>query len=369
MSNKLVFICAARDFHAMDWYKSAKELLPKKEIYILTDIIEGEGYKKLINNNDIVFKLILLDRILLQKQSHIGHIWRNLIKLFLFPIQVILIKRFAKKNPGAIYHAHSMYYLFLAWAARIPYIGTPLGSDVLITPNRSRLYKFFAVKSLKTAKAVTVDSIKMKDKVFELSGVNAQIVQNGIDMESINSFLKSHQFSSDTNKSVLSIRGLTPLYRIEAILTARNLSLKYSDIPITFIYPFQETEYAKKLLPLFKPFDKNLGRVERLKMYELLSGSKLVISIPSSDSSPRSVYEAIFCGCSVVIAYHPYYDVLPQCMKSRIILADLDDNEWFDKAVEASNVLIEKPYFPSEEALNMFDQKRSFRIMEKLLFN
>ena len=369
MSNKLVFLCAARDFHAMDWYKSAKELLPEKEIYILTDIIEGEGYKKLINNNDIVFKLILLDSILLQKQSHIGHIWRNLVKLLVFPIQVILIKRFAKKYPGAIYHVHSMYYLFLAWAAGIPYIGTPLGSDVLITPNRSKLYKFFAVKSLKAAKAVTVDSVKMRDKVYELAGVNARIVQNGIDMDSIDTFLESHPFSSSINKMLLSIRGLTPLYRIEETLTARNLSLKYSDIPITFIYPFQETEYARKILPLFKPFDKNLGRVDRMKMYELMAGSKLVISIPSSDSSPRSVYEAIFCGCLVVIAYHPYYDVLPQCMKSRIILADLDDKEWFDKAVETSNKLIEKPYYPSEEARNMFDQKRSFRIMEKLLFN
>ena len=59
MSNQLVFLCGARDFHAMDWYKSAKELLPEKDVFILTDLIEGEGFKKLINENDKVFSFIL----------------------------------------------------------------------------------------------------------------------------------------------------------------------------------------------------------------------------------------------------------------------------------------------------------------------
>ena len=54
MANPLVFLCGARDFHAMDWYKSAKELLPSKDIYILTDLIKGEGFRKLINKNELL---------------------------------------------------------------------------------------------------------------------------------------------------------------------------------------------------------------------------------------------------------------------------------------------------------------------------
>jgi hypothetical protein len=34
---KLVFLCGARDFHAMDWYRSAIALIPDAEISIVTD--------------------------------------------------------------------------------------------------------------------------------------------------------------------------------------------------------------------------------------------------------------------------------------------------------------------------------------------
>ena len=44
----LVFLCGARDFHAMDWYKRSLEELNNINIYILTDLIEGENFQKLI---------------------------------------------------------------------------------------------------------------------------------------------------------------------------------------------------------------------------------------------------------------------------------------------------------------------------------
>ncbi len=368
MINTLVFLCGARDFHAMDWYKSAKELVPDKEIIILTDLIAGEGFKKLINENDKVFKLMILDPFLIKKQSGFGNIWRNILKLLVFPIQVFLIKKFSRKYPNSIYHAHSMYYLFLAWAARIPFVGTPQGSDILIKPFSSKLYKKFSARSLKAAKAVTVDSNKMKEKVWELAGVKAHIIQNGIDLDSIKTFLNQNPNNFENRTALLSIRGFTPLYRIKDIIIARNSSQKLWNTPLTFIYPFYENEYMKQTISLIKSIDHDFGRVDRMKMYNLLSRTKLVLSIPTSDSSPRSVYEAIFCGSAVAITHHPYYDVLPQCMKSRIILVDLNDSDWLEIAIEHSNNITKVPYFPSEKALDMFDQKRSFKRMEKLLF-
>lgn len=367
MIKQLVFLCGARDFHAMDWYKSAKELMPDKEVFILTDLIAGEGFKKLINENDIVFNLIILDRFLLNTQSKIGNIWRNFIKLLVFPFQVVLIKRFSKKYPHAIFHAHSMYYLFLAWAAKISYVGTPQGSDVLIKPYKSVLYKYFSVKSLKAAKAITVDSVKMKEKIFELSGVNAQIIQNGIDLDSIKHFLSSQSEVSLNRSSLLSIRGFAPLYRIKELVLNRNSSMP--NLPITFIYPFYENEYKKEVNLLLNSEDQDMGRVDRSVMYKILATTKLVFSIPFSDSSPRSVYEAIFCGSAVAITYHPYYDNLPDCMKNRIILVDLNDKNWFEKSVNKANQIVNTPYFPSEEAVNLFDQKKSFIKLEKLFFN
>lgn len=369
MSKQLVFLCGARDFHAMDWYKSAKELLPEKEIYVLTDLIAGEGFKKIVTEKDMVAKLLILDKFLFKGQSKLGNIWRNILKMIVFPIQVPLIRRFAKKHPDAIYHAHSMYYLFLAKAAGIPFVGTPQGSDILVKPFKSKFYKYFSIRSMKAAKAITVDSEKMKEKVYELSGVTAHIIQNGIDIDSIIDFLEENKVTTKDKNNLLSMRGLAPLYRIKEIVTARNQSLSFQHTPIKFIYPFYENDYMKEVITLMKPEDENIGRVDRGEMYKILSRTKLLFSIPASDSSPRSVYEAIFCGCAVVITHHPYYDVLPECMKSRIIVTDITTENWIDSVIEQANHIILKPYSPSEEALNIFDQKRSFKRMEKLLFD
>lgn len=368
MNKKLVFLCGARDFHAMDWYRSALNLLPNAEICILTDLIAGEEFKILINDNDKVYKLLILDKFLFPKQSKLGNIWRNFIKLIAFPIQILLIKKFAKTNPYSVYHAHSMYYLWLAWIAGVPFVGTPQGSDILIKPHKSKIYKYFSKQSLKAARAVTVDSIAMKNGVKEISGVDAYVIQNGIDIESIFGSLRVLKSLRLNRTKVLSIRGFTPLYRIKALLDARNTTESNCETPITFIYPFHDTAYRNEIYTSIKPFDIVLGRVDRIKMYELLSEAKLVISIPYSDSSPRSVYEAIFCGCAVAVSYHPYFDALPQCMKPRIIIVDLGKKGWFDEAVSLAEKIVSTEYKPSEKAIKLYDQKLSFKLIEQLLF-
>lgn len=366
--NTLVFLCGARDFHAMDWYRSAQKIIRDKKIIILTDLIAGEGFKKIIVEQDHVVRLLILDKFLFRKQSHIGDIWRNILKLLVFPIQVYLLRQFSKKNANAIYHAHSMYYLFLAWAAKVPFVGTPQGSDVLIKPDRSKLFRFFAIKSLRAAKCVTVDSEKMRQKILEIANVNAEVIQNGIDVNAIALFKKQNNINPSRFR-ILSIRGFTSLYRIGTIIRARNTSSKNKNSSLTLIYPFYEEQYKADASPAIKSFDSDLGRVDRNKMYELLLETKLVVSIPISDSSPRSVYEAIFCGCAVAITYNTYIEALPDCMRSRIIVIDIDDNNWLDYAIERAESIVNIPYSPSERALDMFDQVRSFQKMQKILFS
>jgi hypothetical protein len=167
----------------------------------------------------------------------------------------------------------------------------------------------------------------------------------------------------------MSVRGYTPLYRIREMVASRNASTKYSRTPITFIYPFYEDAYRKAVSSLLLPEDRDLERVDKAKMYELMALARLVISIPESDSSPRSVFEAVFCGCAVAITRHPYYDELPECMKARIILVDLRQPDWFDAAVEKAAEITRTTYQPSERALKAFNQDNTFREMQALLFS
>jgi hypothetical protein len=351
----------------MDWYRSAEERLPNEKLCILTDLIAGEGFQKIVSENDNVYSLIILDKLLFRGQSNIGNLWRNILKLLMLPVQIILIKKFNKRNPNSIYHAHSMYYLWLAAGANIDFVGTPQGSDILVKPFKSKIYKTLSIWALKSAKYITVDSEKMRDKVFEISGVEAKIIQNGIDIKSIEEKKTFTANKELIRKRLVSIRGFSPIYRIEELLITRSKKKNVKDFPISFIYPFYEIEYKQKILKYITVNDEDLGRVNRNKMYELLFESKLVISIPWSDSSPRSVYESIFCGCAVAITYHPYYDKLPLSMKERIILIDLGNENWFIDANKKANKIVASKFSPSEKALDLFDQRRCFNKILNLI--
>lgn len=363
MGNEIIFVCGARDYHAMDWYFRAKEILPNRRIIVVTDVISGEGFNKLLSNTDELIKLLIIDKLLFNKQSKIGNIWRNLLKLIVLPIQIILFRRIARRYPDAVYHAHGMYYLWLLGATKLEFTGTPQGSEVLVRPFSSRIYRYYAIKALKSAKIITVDSVNMQKRIKELSGLNTVVIQNGID---VNRILTCAKLDYKRNK-ILSIRGFTSLYRIDELLKARNLM--NNKIDLHFIYPFYEDTYKSRELKNFKKFDKDYGRVSKEEMLNILACTQLVISIPKSDSSPRSVYEAIFSGCAVAVTYNPYLDVLPECMKGRIIIVDLKMENWLEEAIVRSEEITSSLYSPSQEAIKLFDQKESMWLIANLCYN
>jgi hypothetical protein len=96
-------------------------------------------------------------------------------------------------------------------------------------------------------------------------------------------------------------------------------------------------------------------------MYKLLKESVCVVSIPISDSSPRSVYEAIFCGAAVMCTPSQYVNDLPACMRRRVVLVDINEPRWFADGLAAARHIAANPYVPSEEAIALFDQVSSMR--------
>ena len=72
-----------------------------------------------------------------------------------------------------------------------------------------------------------------------------------------------------------------------------------------------------------------------------MSNSIATISIPISDSSPRSVYESIFSGAPTILQDNPYQDFMTDSMKSRVItinITDMKNSHWLSKSIkEARN--------------------------------
>ena len=214
----LVFLCGVHDFHAMDWYRRALENLDNINIFILTDLIRCENFKVLIKENDIVFKLIILDKFLFSKQSSLGNSWRHLVKILVLPFQIYLIKKFLKQYPKSIFYAHSMYYIWLARFAGIEYVGRPQGSDILIKPFKSRIFRILTKEAINNSKAIIVDSNLMYKNIKRFANQKKVcVIPNGIDLNTIQKLTESRE-NKNNRKSIISIRGLTELYRIHEIV-------------------------------------------------------------------------------------------------------------------------------------------------------
>lgn len=362
IAQHILFLGNGRCYHTMDWFRSAQRLQPDPPPVLVTDLIEGESFVRLVRPGDRIEKLLVVDALLLRKQSRIGDIWRNAIKLLLLPLQALLLKRIVRKYPDSVVHAHSTYYIAMARASGCRYVATPQGSEVLARPYRSRFYHSFSRYAFERAARITVDSVAMQRCLRELFGLDALIVQNGIDIDA----MREVDDAAPARDRIVSIRGIVPNYRIDLLLDARNQTLPGT--PIEFCYPFDGEEYRATIAGKFIAADRDHGRLARPDLYRLLRATVLAVSIPLSDSSPRSVYEAIFCGCMVAASEGAWIGQLPECMRARVMVVDLRSDTWLYDALQTARTRANDPYVPSREALEMFDQKLSMQKFYREIF-
>jgi hypothetical protein len=358
---QIIILGNARCYHTMDWYRAIQAQCKGHKVLFATDLIESEGHERITNENDNLVPLFNIDRLLIN-QSTFGHIWRNIVKLLMAPIQVIFLRRLIRRYPDAVVHAHTMYYLFLCWVARVQFIGTPQGSEILVRPQKSRLYRIFAGKALAAAQYLTVDSHAMESGVGQLCDTPCTVIQNGIDTTEIKTIVTESQ----NRELVVSIRGITPLYQIDKILASRRES--QSRLNIAFVYPLWEEGYKKQIEEMLTSDDSMLGRLDRKELYGLLGRTVLAVSVPNSDSSPRTVYEAIFCGACVAVTQNIWIQNLPKCMRSRLTVVDLSDTKWFEKCYREALTITKNEYIPSDEAIERFDQYRSVEVLVDRLY-
>ena len=364
---RLVFVCTAKSHHSMDWFDSAKKIceLPP---YILTDSKCSEGFENRISNIKNVFDLFIIDIFLFRKISPIGNIWRNIVKFIFMPLQIYLLKNFAKKNPNAIYFAHGMYYMWICYFARVKYVGNPIGSEILIRTYKSFFYKFLSTLSIQSSLFTICDSKKMAKRIYKISKKKSFIVQNGVEIDLIKKVSKLKKLKQNRQKKLVSFRGLTSLYRTKEIFLARQRIKTDLSIPIQLIYPFSNESYKKEISPYMTSIDLDLGKLSKIKLIEEFHKDLLYISIPKSDSSPRSVYECILSGGIVATTRDDYLDDLPKTLQNRIIIVNLNDKYWLKKAINKAIKLNSLEFDITKVDLNQFDQAHSFKLIYEKIY-
>jgi hypothetical protein len=344
-SSRLVFLTGGRDFHAFHWYESVTGILDEDRVGVLLDSEIDELGNNYFSSSKYE-RLFLIDRFLSSNPGSKADKLRNAIKLFFTLLQGFLV--FTKTKRDDILWCHGIYYAAIARISKRDYIVTPQGSEVLVR-SKNRAYLLFLHFALRKATKITVDSASMAKKLAQY-GFTADIVYNGIILPDIYNFKKNR-------RSVLSPRGLTDLYRISTIL--EGFSRTEVGYKLEICYPFYQDSYVKIIEDMTAVSANSfiLGILTEREYNKLLDQVGVVVSIPSSDSSPKSVYEAIFRGCIIITNHDATW--ITECtldMLSRVVLADLSNPDWLAESLQVASLRPEF-YVPSDESVSRFSRR------------
>lgn len=225
------------------------------------------------------------------------------------------LARVARSVEPDLVHAHYLpeYGWMAAREGLRPLICSAWGSDVLavrgINRPRSRL-------ALRKASLVFADSVHLAREARALSGgdVPVEVVRWGLDLEAFapgdRGAARSALGLPPDGPLVASVRGLKPVYNPELLLEAfARVRAGRPDARLLLKHPLTETPASVaatvERLELGDAVTV-LGNVPAERLPDVYRAADVVVSLASSDSSPRSVWEALACGRPVMVSDLPW---------------------------------------------------------------
>lgn len=219
-----------------------------------------------------------------------------------------------------------------------PYIITPLGSDILISPNESRIYRSLLKYAFKKADVVTSMAPHMKDALIELGVPSKKIIDIvlGINTEIFNT--KKRKLSQD-DFVITSTRNHESVYNIPQFLKA--IGLVKDKIPNLKVIMLGDGSLKKELIELTKELKIDnitsfVGKVPQDKVVEVLNSSHVFVTVSLSDGNSLSLIEAMACGA------YPIATLIPA------------NQEWIKDGVSGSFVNIGDVESLAKQILNVY---------------
>ena len=234
------------------------------------------------------------------------------------------IRRLCHDIRPAVVHAHWLcgYAAFAAIARATPLVAMAWGSDVFGADGVRTLANRVALRGADVAMA---DSQALVDRLIALGAArdSTVLVNWGVDLATfapVNGAQPAVRAELDLGPGpvILSPRSLTPLYNTDTILAAFAL--------VTRAHP--ETQLVLKHMGIDHPALPGVadarvhivGHVPHERMARYYQAADVCVSIPSSDSSPRSVWEAMACGCPVVVSDLPWVHELIAAERDALVV-------------------------------------------------
>ena len=291
----------------------------------------------------------------------------NLLNLLSY---VFYIRKLTKKYKLDVLHIQNAGFgIFTPFSKAKVTILENMGSDVILLADKSILRRLLYRKAYKHVDAVIQDSFiaKRKGKQWGAPGKNNYVINIGIDLNIFNMSLEQNvararlQITPD-QKFIFSPRGMSALYNHDVVIqTLPKVSQKYPDCVYVFTGNYDASNFSEETKniinnPKYKKniyFTGMLDNQTELPFY--YRDCDVLISVPSSDSSPLTVYEAMACGAPVIVSELPWYKGL-FIKDQHIRTVPVKDVGALSEQIE---LLMEKP--------GLLDQKLSFKRVAKRL--
>jgi L-malate glycosyltransferase len=326
--SKICFLADGTSIHTVRWCKYFSKL--GHEVHLIT-LQEAE-----IENIQVHF-------INCGNISKNGGNWRVLTKTG-------KVKKIIYKIKPDILHAlyATSYGILGAFSGFHPFVVTALGSDVLISPNNSKIYRFLLKFVFSKAQWITAMSDPMKEIMIKL-GAKAELTSTlifGIDTSIFNDLNKS---LSSNEFIITSTRNFEPVYNIDILIDALSIcQYKIPNLRVNLIGSGRMEHPLKEKIQTLG-LTKNINFVGKLTQPEIasyLNNSHLFVSVSSSDGNNISLNEAMACGCVSVVSDIPanrqwitegengFYspEITPESIADTIFTAFKEFKNTFEKA-------------------------------------
>lgn len=218
---------------------------------------------------------------------------------YLFALRV-LHKLFAELCPDIVHAQYVTSYGFLAALAGLrPLVVTAWGTDVLISPQESRLMRWLASYAVKHADAVTTVAQHMNPSVAALgiseSAVSA--VPFGVDIQR---FVPPLMGRAEGNPiRIICTRNFAPIYDVGTFIAALQLAAQRGldlEVELVGAGPLQSELEAQVLRAGLSSRVTFHGHVNHDRLAQLLAQADIFVSPALSDGNNVSLNEAMACS-------------------------------------------------------------------------
>jgi L-malate glycosyltransferase len=212
-----------------------------------------------------------------------------------------------------VVHAHFVWWWgFFALAAGAgPLVVSAWGSDILGADRKARLLNRIVLRRANLVLSQCRDVLR-RTQALGAHPDRTHIVSWGVDLRRFTPSSEPRdairqRLGLDPGPLVLSPRELTPLYNPEVIAAAFTRVLAaVPDAQLVFKHQREGPPEASPLAGHSRV--RIIGGGDYTEMADYYRAADVCLSIPSTDNSPRSVWEAMACGCPCVVSDIPWVE-------------------------------------------------------------